>query len=243
MRLSADEIKQLEKFRLSNNRTHSPLSIRMDRLFDENELIAYLQSVQQKIGARNQAVAVSMLLKRYSFLVAMVLYAMSVWNKHLLLSFDQIWMETDDELETWLPTFRFESLECTVADENRGKWREKTIQLLFAEHIALFIEQLRKIANISPLILWENIAIYIVWLYETLLEENKSVHIHNRIYDDFLFVIQEADGRLFGPYSQNPLRRFWKGEKGERRRTTCCLYYQTAAQSHCRTCPVRCESS
>ena len=105
MNLSEDEIKQLERFRFSNKRMMSPLSIRLDRLHDERELAIYLQRVQQKIGARNQVVSASILMKRYSFFIAIVLYAMSVWNKRLPLSFRQIWMETDNELTPWIPTF------------------------------------------------------------------------------------------------------------------------------------------
>ncbi len=238
MNLSEDEIKQLERFRFSNKRTMSPLSIRLDRLHDERELAIYLQRVQQKIGARNQVVSASILMKRYSFFIAIVLYAMSVWNKRLPLSFRQIWMETDNELTPWIPTFCFESLTYTTFSENRDKWRTQIIEQLFAEHLALFIGQLRKITNISPLILWENVSIYVIWLYETLLEENQVCDVRRQIYDDFLFIVQKADGKLFGPYSENPLYRFWKGES-RTRRTTCCLFYQTAKQAQCKTCPIR----
>ncbi|ANB60275.1 hypothetical protein GFC30_1733 [Anoxybacillus amylolyticus] len=238
MNLSEDEVKQLERFRFSKKRMISPLSIRLDQLHDERELAIYLQLVQQKIGARNQVVSASIFMKRYSFFIAIVLYAMSVWNKRLPLPFQQIWMETDNDSTLWIPTFHFELLTYTTVSENRDKWRMQTLQHLFAEHVALLIEQLRKITNISPLILWENIAVYVIWLYETLLKENQFSDVRDQIYDDFLFVVQKAEGKLFGPYSENPLYRFWKGES-RTRRTTCCLFYQTAKQDHCRTCPIR----
>ncbi|MED0688241.1 IucA/IucC family C-terminal-domain containing protein [Anoxybacillus ayderensis] len=238
MKLSEDEMKQLERFRFSKKRILSPLSIRLDQLHDERELAIYLQLVQQKIGARNQVVSASIFMKRYSFFIAIVLYMMSVWNKRLSSSFQQIWMETDNDSTMWMPTFHFESLTYTTANENRDKWRTQIIEHLFAGHLALLMEQLRKTTNISPLILWENVSVYVIWLYETLLEENQFCDVRHQIYDDFLFVVQKADGKLFGPYSENPLYRFWKGES-RTRRTTCCLFYQTAKQVHCQTCPIR----
>ncbi|MCX8046857.1 MAG: hypothetical protein N3A70_08290 [Anoxybacillus gonensis] len=78
MRLSEDEMKQLERFRFSKKRILSPLSIRLDQLHGERELAMYLQLVQQKIGARNQVVSASIFMKRYSFFIAIVLYMMSV---------------------------------------------------------------------------------------------------------------------------------------------------------------------
>ncbi|QPA32844.1 siderophore-iron reductase FhuF [Thermaerobacillus caldiproteolyticus] len=239
MLLSPDEIKALEKFRLSTTRTASLLSIRVDRLFHERTLLSYLEAVQQKIRAANKTVAASIFMKRYSFIAVMSLYAMSVWNKRLSLSFDRIWIETDDEEKAWLPTFRFEKLEYEVTDGNRNAWRQETIRLLFAEHIFPVIEQLQKMTKISPLTLWENTAIYIFWLYETLLKDEALEDINARLRDDFQFVVQQADGTLFGSYPKNPLGRFWKETNGIRQRTTCCLHYQTAARSHCRTCPVR----
>jgi len=170
MVFSEDEMKQLERFRFSRRRIISPLSIQLNQLHDEGELSAYLQLVQQKIGARNRVVSASIFIKRYSLFIAIVLYAMSVWNKRLSLSFDQIWMDTDDELEIWLPTFYFESLVYTTVHGDRDKWRTQMIKHLFAEHLALLIEHLRKITNIPTLILWENVSIYIIWLYEMLLE-------------------------------------------------------------------------
>jgi ferric iron reductase protein FhuF len=249
MILSADEIRELEKFRLSTKRAHSPLSIRVDQLLHEETLTTYLEMLQRKLGAPNMIVTASILMKRYSFLAVMALYAMSVWNKRLSIAVHQVWLETEDSAETWLPAFRLEQFECEEVNAARDQWRKETIQILFARHMNVLIERLCQTTKISPLILWENVAIYIFWLYETLLEDKTFAHINEQLRDDFHFVIQEAKGELFGRYSQNPLARFWKektysslAKKEIRRRTTCCLYYKIATdRSHCQTCPLGCN--
>jgi ferric iron reductase protein FhuF len=237
MILSAEERKVLETYRLSTVQTNSPLSIRLDRLFEDSVLIDYVAKVRDRLGAANDAVAASMLIKRYSFLVAMSLYAMSVWNKRLVLSPEQIWMETDDHAAMWMPTFRFEKLEAEVCTSCRSQWREETVLRLFAKHVFPLITKLQKTTKISSYILWENIAVYIYWIYETLLNDEAIAHIHPRLRDDFRFLVYEAGGELFGTPQHNPLKRFWKGNTSVKQRTTCCLYYQTEGGTHCHTCP------
>jgi ferric iron reductase protein FhuF len=237
MTLSADEMKVLEKYRLSTVPTNSPLSIRVDYLLEEGVLMDYLEEVRKKLGAANSVVAASMLIKRYSFLIAMSLYTMSVWNKRLVLSPERIWMETDDSADMWLPTFRFEELNVEQCTGCRDQWREETVRRLFAEHLFPLMRKLQKITKISLHILWENIAIYIYWIYETLINDETLAHVHERLCDDFYYLVNDADGALFGTPRQNPLKRFWKGDANSRQRSTCCLYYQTDGGSHCQTCP------
>lgn len=237
MILSAEEIKALETYRLSTVQTNSPLSIRVDRLLEEGALIHYLEKVRKKLGASNNVVAASMLIKRYSFLVAMSLYTMSVWNKRLVLSPERIWLETDDSADIWLPTFRFEKLDAERCIGCRDQWREETVSQIFAKHLFPLIEKLRNTTKISVHILWENIAIYIYWIYEKLIGDETLVHVHERLCDDFHYLVHGADGAVFGTPGQNPLKRFWKGDSSSRQRSTCCLYYQTDRGSHCRTCP------
>jgi ferric iron reductase protein FhuF len=162
---------------------------------------------------------------------------MSVWNKRLVLSPERIWLETDDRVAMWMPMFRFEKLEAEECASCRSQWREETVRRLFAKHVFPLIAKLQKTTKISSYILWENIAIYIYWIYETLLNDETLAHIHPQLRDDFRFLVHEADGELFGTLRQNPLKRFWKGNAGVKQRTTCCLYYQTEGGTHCQTCP------
>jgi ferric iron reductase protein FhuF len=247
MMFSESEIAQLKKFRLSTEATYSPLSVRLDQLLREERLTAYLETLKEKIHAPNKAVAASMFMKRYSFLLVMSLYAMSVWNKGIHFDFKKIWMENEDEKEVWMPTFRFEKLEYIKADNDRQNWRKRLIVDLFANHTYLLVEMLADVAKLSKLILWENVAIYIFWTYESLMEDEKFAVMRDQLFADFHFIVQEAEGNLFGAYHKNPLSRFWKEktfsteqQKEIRVRTTCCLYYQTTKDgARCQTCPCR----
>jgi ferric iron reductase protein FhuF len=249
MIISEHEMKELQKFRLSTHRSDSQLSVRADQLLNKDILAAYLEAVQQKIAAPKAMTAASMLMKRYSFLVVMTLYAMSIWDKRLHIQLENVWLETDDESENWLPTFRFDKLECNPVDSDRLIWRSETIQILFANHIDPLIEMLSKTTKLAKLTLWENVAIYVFWLYETLLEDEKFAEMREKLLEDFHFVVQGAKGELFGRYHKNPLSRFWKEktyssihQKEIRVRTTCCLYYQTTKDgSRCQTCPLQCK--
>ena len=48
---------------------------------------------------------------------------------------------------------------------------KKRLKEFFSKNIHILIDQLSKVTKQSKLILWENIAIYIFWLYETVLHK------------------------------------------------------------------------
>ncbi|KQB93664.1 iron reductase [Geobacillus sp. PA-3] len=238
MRLSEAEIKALETYRFSGGTANVSSSMLFAQLLhDDEQLAKYVAHVRNEMGAANDAVAASMLVKRLSFLAPMALYAMSIWNKRLVLDPRRIWLDTDDEGEMWMPRFRLEPPEAEVCDIERSRWREQAVHDVFASLFAPLIAQLRHLTRISPLVLWENVAIYVYWVYERWLEDESLAPVADRLRDDFRFLIYEADGRLFGQ-KDNPLRRFFKGASGMQR-TTCCLYVQTKGGTCCQTCPLK----
>jgi ferric iron reductase protein FhuF len=238
MRLSEEEVKALETYRFSTGAADAASSMLLARLLnDDGQLAKYVAHVRAEMGAANDAVAASMLVKRLSFLAPMALYAMSVWNKRLILDPERIWLDTDDQGETWMPRFRLEPPEAEVCGIERSCWREQAVRDVFAGLFAPLIARLRRLTRISPLILWENVSIYVYWVYERWFEDEALAPITDRLRDDFRFLIHEADGCLFGQ-KDNPLRRFWKGASGMQR-TTCCLYVQTNGGTCCQTCPLK----
>lgn len=238
MRLSEEEVKALETYRFSSEAADVSSSMLLARLLnDDGQLAKYVAHVRAEMGAANDAVAASMLVKRLSFLAPMALYAMSVWNKRLVLDPERIWLDTDGEGEMWMPRFRFEPPEAEACGIERSGWREQAVRDVFAGLFAPLIVRLRRLTRVSPLILWENVAIYVYWVYERWLEDESLAPVADRLRDDFYFLVYDADGRLFGQ-KDNPLRRFWKGASGMQR-TTCCLYVHTKGGTCCQTCPTR----
>jgi siderophore-iron reductase FhuF len=210
-------------------------------LLDESFHQDFLKKLSAAIGAPSEKVAASILIKRYAFLAVMSLYAMTVWNKKLNLSLENVKMEFPEQGKEWLPTISFNDF--TVQDRdgnNRFDWRVSVLKDLFANNIFPLISQLEKTVGISKLILWENIAVYLFWLYES---ELKDINNDN-VAGDFLYLISEAEGRLFGCYNLNPLQKYfaektyleeWDAEV--RVRKTCCFTYQLPVGKRCKTCP------
>ncbi|MFJ7728415.1 siderophore-iron reductase FhuF [Neobacillus sp. NPDC097160] len=237
--LSEPERIQLEKYRYKSGLEQSfPVA----ELLDESFLKDFLKSLSDTLGAPNEKITASIFIKRYAFLAVMSLYAMTAWNKQLDVSLDNVLMEKAESGENWLPAFSLK--DATVKDldpnENRSEWRKLVLKDLFANHIYPIIAKLEKSFGISKLILWENIAVYLFWLYESELKDSEN----DNVTDDFRFLLFEAEGQLFGANNLNPLQKYFSEkmylpERDEevRIRKTCCFSYQLPAGKRCKTCP------
>jgi ferric iron reductase protein FhuF len=240
-----------ENFRLTERSSASPLSIKAIDLTDEQQLKIYLMKVREKVEAANLTVAASLFIKRYSFAVLVALYAMSVLNKRLNFSAENVSIETLDEADPlWLPSFKFEDLSFEEAsDVDRLTWRDNVLKQIFYHHIDLLFTHIMKVCKLSKLIMWENLYVYICWMYEQLLNDPQLHSIHRRIRSDFQYILKEGKGHLFGTYPQNPFLRYdqpeqfnEKDDQEVRIRKTCCFAYLTAMKGkHCKTCPVSCR--
>ncbi len=247
-RLVEEELKQLEQFRLGNKQTTECSEIlSLQHLLVSEHLTSFLTTIEKKMSAPDLLVAGSMFSKRYGFFAALSLYAMSVLDKKLDTSVTNVSLDVSGDGEVWLPTFIFTNLEVLSAPaENRATWRDDAIKAIFKENIFLIVNQLATVTKLSKHTIWENIAIYIFWFYERLLDDPELEEIRERIQEDFDYVVTKAEGELFGPYDKNPLGRFYHKkvynpqiEQEVRVRSTCCLYYKTnAAEAKCNTCPL-----
>ncbi len=250
--LQHDELEQLKNFRLTEEAYSSELSISVKELFKETELHQYLQKLEDVLHSPDHKVTASMFVKRYGFFAVLSLYSMTILNKGLNVSVDNLSLQNNEEkeLSVWLPNFRLEDLEVSEPGPDRMSWRDDYLKRLFSEHIFEIVTVLAKETKISKLVLWENIAIYIFWLYDMLLEDERFSNIAGRIKEDYLYVVEKAPGHLFGPYNKNPLSRYFtqktffpEQDKEIRVRKTCCFYYQTteSQDDHCLTCPIICK--
>ncbi|QOR66117.1 (2Fe-2S)-binding protein [Cytobacillus suaedae] len=252
-KLQHDELEQLKNFRLTEEAYLSELSISIKGLLNKTELHPFLLKLQGNLNSPDLKVTASMLVKRYGFFAVLSLYSMTILNKGLNVKIDNISLENNEEkeLSVWLPNFRLENLDVSVAGSDRAGWRDNYLKMLFSEHIYKVVSALSKETKISKLVLWENIAIYIFWLYDMLLEDERFSDMRrDQIQEDYLYVVENAPGDLFGPYNKNPLSRYYtpktffpEHDKEIRVRKTCCFYYQTteAQDDHCLTCPITCK--
>lgn len=231
------KLDKLRKLRLTTEKIHSPLSIEISEILKEQSIVNYLDILSAHIDASNVKVAASLFVKRYSFLTVIYLYAMTAWNEKLNISYENVSIETDESDKLWLPNFHFHHLESETLRADRDEWRSNCIESLFKEHVSPILNLLSQTTKVSKLILWENIAVYIYWLYETVLVE-EPIEIVNRSKEDFQFIMNKAPGHLFGDYDINPLNRYYREEEGkEVKRSTCCYSHLTNSNKYCKTCP------
>lgn len=227
---------QLKKYRFNPSLEYS---FNVADLMDESFLKDFLKKLSVAIKAPSEKVAASIFIKRYAFLAVMSLYAMTAFNKKLNVSLENVKMESAVQGKDWLPGISLKDAAQQDWDGNdRTEWRASVYKDLFANSIYPLISQLEKTVGISKLILWENIAVYLFWLYESELKD------YDHIGEDFHYLISEAQGSLFGRYNINPLQKYYaektylqEFDAEVRARKTCCFTYQLPAGKRCKTCP------
>ncbi|WP_181833250.1 IucA/IucC family C-terminal-domain containing protein [Bacillus taeanensis] len=246
--LNRKELTYLEtNFRYSNQ--HSAEMISAVKLLDEELLLSNLNSLSAQLSARSLITAASQFSKHYAFLLTTVsLYAMTMWNKGMDLSLENILLEFPNSNNKSFPTININDLKALTSSEcNRQTWRDAVIKHVFFENLSKVWKSLNAVSKVPMPILWENTAVYIFWLYETKMkEEVADRETRLQIREDFHYLIKEASGELFGE-TENPLTKFYTkkctlscSEDPVRVRKTCCLYYQLTDKEnrgYCKTCP------
>ncbi|APH03766.1 IucA/IucC family C-terminal-domain containing protein [Bacillus weihaiensis] len=244
--LTQSEFEQLKKFRLSCENTTAHLAMNCLDLLEPEKLrvLIHDKNIQRKLNTSRKQVIGSMFMKRYAFVAALILYSMSAYNKGLNCSMENVSLLHNENDPIWLPHVYLKDLTVTIPDgSNRDQWRQTLVETLFKGHISPIISAVAKETKMSKTILWENTAIYIFWMYETLLQQELNEDERAIINSDFQYVVLDAPPELFGWKGTNPLSRFFV-EKVEnvRKRSTCCLFYFTSKNGdRCKTCPIECN--
>nr|WP_255647906.1 IucA/IucC family C-terminal-domain containing protein [Pseudalkalibacillus hwajinpoensis] len=128
------------------------------------------------------------------------------------------------------------------SEKERADTRAELANKLINENLAPFVETMVKATKLSAAILWENAAIYLFWVYETLIPSEGNAEQVNRAKEDFHYLLREFNCTSF-TCGANPFMPYYS-EKVEREegpirfRRTCCLYDQVSADGACcKTCP------
>ena len=207
----------------------------------------YLTKVKAALGTDEMDVAASLLMKRLGFLAVNCLLSMTAFNKTLKVDPANIWIDSYVENDVWLPKLRYTQVEAVKATEfeTREEWRVQHFRELFNGVLAPLIERMSKESKVSRHTLWENVVLYIYWMYESILPNQRLESPYQE--EDFKSLL-EADPSLFG-LKRNPVAMFYKPktfvelhQTEVRMRTTCCYYYKTNSEgSRCSTCPLNCN--
>ena len=245
--LTNEEMEQLKQFRFTTEKKASELSISLNELLEETKLLCYLEKLRSYIGAPNLKVTASIFVKRYAFLAVIYFYTITAWNKKLDISFHNIMLQTE-ESDLWLPKFYFQHIQIETAAENREALFEKWLTAFFSDHTNVLITQLSNVTKQSKLVLWENIAVYVFWLYESVLAQLDNDQLRTRAREDFHYIVNEASGMLFGCCDENPIKRYYcdkscltnESEEVRVRKTCCFSYLLGNGCKTCKTCPRTC---
>ncbi|MGM0902697.1 MAG: IucA/IucC family C-terminal-domain containing protein [Bacillota bacterium] len=245
-KLSEKEAAELLRFRYTPILEQESSATPISSLVLKKQMKTFLEEVKVDIQAPDLKVAASVFMKRYAFVVVIYLYALSSWNKRLHFTLDSLYLQNSEMEGNWLPEYYFENLSLEkFTGENRDHWRNQAIQHLFKDIMFPILNSLTEEAKISKYILWENIAVYLHWLYEKVLDHEQG----SLAFEDYDYIVNHAPGKVFGPYERNPLERFtaepvYLSQLKEtiRIRKTCCFTYQLGAKrTYCNTCPLYCK--
>ncbi|MFI8688167.1 IucA/IucC family C-terminal-domain containing protein [Rossellomorea sp. NPDC077527] len=213
---------------------------------DSDEMGEYLSRRRSLIGTEDLKVAASLFMKRYAFVSAMALLAMTYWNKKLNLTPENLIMVDGDKNGLWMPQFHLK--DASVIEFTSLEEKDEFIRSIFGDHLDQVIQSLKKATKLSNLILWENIVVYVFWIYENddfLLNEG----MRNWRDDQFQRLLLDENSGWFGRYQTNPLAIYYSRKvnvegvtEKVRVRKTCCFSYklENGEQYRCKTCPQTC---
>ncbi|MCS3431799.1 IucA/IucC family C-terminal-domain containing protein [Klebsiella sp. BIGb0407] len=231
-------------FRLRRCNEADVRSIAADSLLDTDTCRRMLTTIMPLIDAPDLAITASLYVKRLAFLTTgNVLYAMSVFDKGLILSLSGSQLEYAHDDGLWTSSLPADMTESIAPCEGRDQWREAIVGALFKDFLSPLLNVLSQVSGIPVQILWENIAVRVYSLYRGRMEGLDSEQAQ-RCQADYDWLLRQADATVFGlPW--NPLKRFNRplkqtatGEKVRFRRT-CCFYYKaTSPVEYCHNCPL-----
>jgi ferric iron reductase protein FhuF len=247
--LTSDEKEMLRSFRFLTERPAESELTSAAQLINPEGMESFLLEYSGKIGSEDKKVLSSLLLKRYAFAAVISLFSFSVFNKRLNVSPDNVFLADGEKNGLWMPGFYFQDQDAREVTD-RESAREEVAKEVFRDHLFPLIETAKKAGKVSDLITWENVAIYLFWVYEILIHQEELGHARERMEEDFRWLLNEGNAALFGPYHQNPVARYhsekqFVAEQDSvlRVRKTCCFSYKLRGGEalRCSTCPQTCN--
>lgn len=192
----------------------------------KNEAVVerHLTILTNHFGSPTRAHAASMTAKRAGYAVALLIYARLRYN--IVVNSSNCFLMTADEPSAapgWLPVYSF-PLNSAESEQDAVNWITKE---LYAETLVPIIEVLAKEKGISRAVLFENVFVYMKWIFVTKLQDS-----------DLFQQLLETPVSEFGYTKRHPFAYYEDTSNGLRR--TCCLRYQTVGEERtCKACSLK----
>lgn len=202
----------------------SSAALPLSDLKNEAAVERHLTILTDHFGSPTRAHAASMTAKRAGYAAALLAYARLKYN--IAVNSSNCFLITPDEPSAapgWLPVYSF-PLNSADSEQDVVDWITKE---LYAETLVPIIGVLAKEKGISQAVLFENIFVYMKWIFVTKLQDND-------LYQQLL----ETPASEFGYTKRHPFAYYEDTPDGLRK--TCCLRYQTAGDERtCKACPLK----
>lgn len=233
--LTIDQIRQLNMYSVYLDSPERKL-FTLETLLDSNQSEDVLIVVQKLSKCPNKTVAASYFLRRIGMFIATQFYNLA--------AYDEVWAGTPDRL-TFGAKEEYGNLTISLfADAKDWQYveegeRHTVIRRILTEQCDAVIKQIRTVANISSLTLWENIFGFLLWHYHVLLE-NPATADEARTDLDML-----KDNALWEGIAPHSLfATYLKGSEptallNTTVRTTCCLSKDVPGLMQCGFCPLK----
>ncbi|NIK12813.1 IucA/IucC family C-terminal-domain containing protein [Alkalibacillus almallahensis] len=231
-----------ERFRVVTEQPQDEIYV--SDLLNEIYLRNVIESIKPNFATDRDFVIGSQLIKRLGFLLVVPsLYTFSTDRIAMSLDWSRTAIVPKVKDGLWLPDLYLENVvgeDCSDALEEK---RQAFFEQLF-QQLADLVQAVSQATAVPRPILWENIVVYIYWVYETVVDWHHDPTITNQFYEDFNVLIHQLSPELFGERF-NPIQRFYNGyhyiapEQTFRRvRTTCCFNFEASSdEKYCGGCP------
>lgn len=221
--------KELEQFHI----VHDDVPI---GVFLEKDLSKLLLLVKERTKAEQLYVMGSILMRHVAFLFIAQLFILSKYRVKWTGDVSQVRVIDRFLNDRWAPQWSLSSEKwIRVKTEQDVK---ETIQRLICQDCRRIVQAVAAETNSSPLVLWENIWGYVLWMYVQLLQQGED--ISSRARHDLDYLLDPVTWKDIERTS--PFQRFLNGQTPEDAmanyaRVTCCSYYQIPGNEKCSYCP------
>lgn len=234
-KLTIDQIRQLNMYSVYIDTPERKL-FSLETLLDPNKTEDVLIAVQTISHSPNKTVAASYFMRRVGMFIAMQFYNLA--------SYDEVWDGKKDRL-VFGAKEEFGNHTVSMFTQT-DDWREvedierrEVIKSILKNECDAIIRQIRTVANISSLTLWESVFGFLLWHYHVLLENPGTAEEARADLE-----VLKDDEVWEGIAPRSLFAVYLKGAEPSALlntvvRTTCCLSKDVPGLMQCGFCPLK----
>ncbi|RFU66033.1 IucA/IucC family C-terminal-domain containing protein [Peribacillus glennii] len=221
--------KEVERFNVLRHENPSMGDFALD-------LPSVFELVRQRTNASKPPAMASVFMRHVAFVYVSQLYMLSKYRKKWSGDHRRIGLLDGESNGRWSPQWTFQDGDWVSVDDDEHV--RLTLQNIIREQCLPLIKAVARQTKSSPLVLWENVWGYVLWMYTQLFQDSEDVSKQAR--GDLEFLLK--DETWTGMERRSPFKRFLNDQTPEESmsnysRVTCCLYYMIPGNEKCPYCP------